>query len=104
MDETDWEYENELALLEEGLTLIADKCRADETKKMVNAIEVRHELESRVYVAVLYADMYLADQQAPATRASRGRLVEAGARHVGYGFDDVSRRTEPGRGELSSQS
>ena len=41
IEETDWEYENELGLLEEGLRLIADKCRADETKKMVNAIEVR---------------------------------------------------------------
>lgn len=40
IEETDWEYENELGLLDEGLTLIADKCRADETKKMVNAIEV----------------------------------------------------------------
>ncbi|WVO19367.1 protein SEY1 [Cryptococcus decagattii] len=39
VEETDWEYENELALLDEDLKLIADKCRADETKKMVNAIE-----------------------------------------------------------------
>jgi hypothetical protein len=29
-----------MALLDEGLRQIADKCRADETKKMVNAIEV----------------------------------------------------------------
>ncbi|OCF39288.1 protein SEY1 [Kwoniella heveanensis CBS 569] len=36
---TDWEYEHELALLDEDLKLIADRCRADETKKMVNAIE-----------------------------------------------------------------
>lgn len=40
VEETDWEYENELALLDEDLKLIADKCRTDETKKMVNAIEV----------------------------------------------------------------
>lgn len=40
VEETDWEYEHELALLDEDLKLIADKCRADETKKMVNAIEV----------------------------------------------------------------
>lgn len=40
VEDTDWEYENELALLDEDLKLIADKCRADETKKMVNAIEV----------------------------------------------------------------
>jgi hypothetical protein len=40
VDETDWEYEQELALLDEGLRLIANRLRADETKKMVNAIEV----------------------------------------------------------------
>lgn len=40
MEGTDWDYETELALLDEGLRQIADKCRADETKKMVNAIEV----------------------------------------------------------------
>lgn len=40
MEDTDWEYEHELALLDDDLKLIADKCRADETKKMVNAIEV----------------------------------------------------------------
>lgn len=40
MEDTDWEYENELAQLDEDLKLIADKCRADETKKMVNAVEV----------------------------------------------------------------
>lgn len=40
VEDTDWEYEHELALLDDDLKLIADKCRADETKKMVNAIEV----------------------------------------------------------------
>jgi len=40
VEETDWEYEHELALLEEDLKLIADQLRADETKKMVNATEV----------------------------------------------------------------
>jgi hypothetical protein len=41
VDETDWEYEHEMELLEEDLRLIADRLRADETKKMVNAVEVR---------------------------------------------------------------
>ena len=40
MEDADWEHEHELALLEEDLRLIADRLRADETKKMVNAIEV----------------------------------------------------------------
>ena len=49
IEETDWEYEHELELLEEGLRLIADKCRADETKKMVNTIEVGL-LSQRLYL------------------------------------------------------
>lgn len=40
VDETDWEYEHEQTLVDEDLKLIADKLRADETKKMVNAVEV----------------------------------------------------------------
>lgn len=40
LGDTDWEYEHELELLDEDLRLIADKCRSDETKKMVNAVEV----------------------------------------------------------------
>ena len=38
---TGWEHEHELALLDEDLALIGDQRRSDETKKMVNAIEVR---------------------------------------------------------------
>jgi hypothetical protein len=41
IDETDWEYEHETKLVDEDLKLIADRLRADETKKMVNAVEVR---------------------------------------------------------------
>lgn len=41
IDETDWEYEHETKLVDEDLELIADRLRADETKKMVNAVEVR---------------------------------------------------------------
>jgi hypothetical protein len=40
VDGTDWEHEHELALLEEDLALIGDQRRSDETKKMVNSIEV----------------------------------------------------------------
>ena len=38
--ETDWTPDQEVIALEEDLRLIADRLRADETKKMVNAIEV----------------------------------------------------------------
>lgn len=38
---TDWSYEEELGLLREEARVVADQCRKDETKKMVNVIEVR---------------------------------------------------------------
>ncbi len=38
---TDWSYEEELGLLREEARIVADQCRKDETKKMVNVIEVR---------------------------------------------------------------
>ena len=37
----DWSYEEELGLLREEARIVADQCRKDETKKMVNVIEVR---------------------------------------------------------------
>ncbi|WVO15942.1 protein SEY1 [Cryptococcus depauperatus] len=51
---TEWEYAHEMTLLDEDLKLIADKCRADETKKMVNAIErnVKRALSEPVEVAL----------------------------------------------------
>ncbi|WWC69983.1 protein SEY1 [Kwoniella pini CBS 10737] len=54
IDGTDWEYEHELALLDEDLKSIADRCRADETKKMVNTIErnVKRQLLEPVEVAL----------------------------------------------------
>ena len=42
LDDVDWSWEDELALLQEELSSVADQCRKDETKKMVNAIEVGH--------------------------------------------------------------
>ncbi|GHJ84624.1 hypothetical protein NliqN6_1026 [Naganishia liquefaciens] len=39
LKDTDWQFEDELKLLRDDIKLIADQCRADETKKMVNAIE-----------------------------------------------------------------
>lgn len=38
---TDWRWEEELELLEEEVKSVADQCRKDETKKMVNLIEAR---------------------------------------------------------------
>lgn len=37
---TEWSWVEELELLKEEAALIGDQCRKDETKKMVNLIEV----------------------------------------------------------------
>ena len=37
---TDWSFEEESHLLKQEVQSVADQCRKDETKKMVNAIEV----------------------------------------------------------------
>ncbi|KAF8973046.1 RHD3/Sey1 [Flammula alnicola] len=39
VEDTDWSWEEELQLLEEEVRLVADQCRKDETKKMLNQIE-----------------------------------------------------------------
>ena len=41
LEDTDWVWEDELELLREEIGSVSDQCRADETKKMVNTIEVR---------------------------------------------------------------
>lgn len=40
IEDTDWSWEEELQLLEEEVSSVADQCRKDETKKMLNQIEV----------------------------------------------------------------
>lgn len=37
---TEWNWAEELELLKEEVKSVADQCRKDETKKMVNTIEV----------------------------------------------------------------
>jgi len=37
----DWSYDEEYSLFQEEIQSVADQCRKDETKKMVNVIEVR---------------------------------------------------------------
>jgi hypothetical protein len=37
---TDWTWEDEFVLLKEEMASVGDQCRKDETKKMVNTIEV----------------------------------------------------------------
>lgn len=38
---TEWTYEDEFVLFKEEVRSLADQCRKDETKKMINLIEVR---------------------------------------------------------------
>lgn len=40
LDDTDWTFDDELEILREEITHIADQLRADETKKMLTLIEV----------------------------------------------------------------
>jgi hypothetical protein len=77
VEDTDWEYEHELASLEDDLRLIADRCRADETKKMVNAIEVGASPLVRCslsgYLVCFRADQDVAKCKASPSRACRDR-------------------------------
>lgn len=41
LEDTDWVWEDELELLREEMRSVADQCRADETKKLLNSTEVR---------------------------------------------------------------
>jgi hypothetical protein len=41
VEDTDWSWEEEMELLQEEVGIVADQCRKDETKKMLNQIEVR---------------------------------------------------------------
>lgn len=40
VEDTDWTWEDEMISLKEEVGSVADQCRKDETKKMVNLIEV----------------------------------------------------------------
>ena len=40
LEDTDWSWEDELVSLKEEIGSVADQCRKDETKKMINQIEV----------------------------------------------------------------
>jgi hypothetical protein len=42
LEDTDWTWEDELESIREEIDNVADQCRKDETKKMVNLIEVGH--------------------------------------------------------------
>jgi hypothetical protein len=41
LTETDWTFDEEITQLQEGIDEIAAKSRVEETKKMINGLEVR---------------------------------------------------------------
>lgn len=47
VEDTDWTWEDEMISLKEEVGSVADQCRKDETKKMVNLIEVGFLLQAR---------------------------------------------------------
>ena len=40
LKDTHWSYQEEFSLFRDEIGMVADQCRKDETKKMVNVIEV----------------------------------------------------------------
>ena len=83
---TDWSYEEELGLLREEARTVADQCRKDETKKMVNVIEVRSYLE---YTLAVLSVLVAAQLQEANLGASRNIPEQAVTGHVGQDSQDL---------------
>ncbi|KAL5523821.1 SEY1 [Sanghuangporus baumii] len=62
LEDTDWVWEDELELLREEMAVVANQCRADETKKMLNSIEryFKKQISEPVelHLSVATADMW----------------------------------------------
>ena len=80
VDGTDWSWEEEAELLKEEVQSVADQCRKDETKKMVNVIEVRSYLE---YTLAVLSVLVAAQLQEANLGASRNIPEQAVTGHVG---------------------
>lgn len=48
LEDSEWIWEDELEMLRDEIKSVSDQCRVDETKKMVNQIEVRNKCLSQV--------------------------------------------------------
>ena len=80
----DWSYDEEYSLFQEEIQLVADQCRKDETKKMVNSIEVG------LFILTYHATLLTSsteDLQAIHLRASGARSNKTYPRYVGQGSD-----------------
>jgi hypothetical protein len=103
LKDTDWQFDDELELLRDDIKLIADQCRADETKKMVNAIEVSSPTFDRRKVTHSSSMPFLEKPQETTRRAGRNRPRKAKRRHVGRFALSVQEDAGDLRGTLSSQ-
>lgn len=74
-----WVWEDEMDMLKEEMTHVADQCRRDETKKMVNLIEV----SMSAILMLACPDCFPAQLQEADHRASRAGFEYTVARHVG---------------------
>ena len=84
VEEADWSYEEEFGLLNTEMQSVADQCRKDETKKMVNAIEVCG------VVATIIVSTQTADAYDSPSATSNGRLRNL------WNFISINRRLRCG--------
>lgn len=103
LKDTDWTYDDELELLREEMDAVAVQSRSDETKKMVNLIEVRFSARVRRRFALLMIGIVAQFPQAD-RGARRGRPVEGLGRHVGPGAQVVQGHASQGGAELPHES
>jgi len=78
LKETDWSFEEEYELLKEEIRLVADQCRADETKKMVNQAErtFKRQISEPVEAALLKATPTMWDDILEVHKTNLGRVEE----------------------------
>lgn len=106
LKDTDWTFEDELTLLREEMDAVAVQCRSDETKKMVNVIEVRLHYETRFRARLgfpLIARSFLRCSATSASRLrsrSRSRCLRA-SRRCGTMYSSRSRTCLPRRSKAT---
>ena len=81
LENTDWSYDEEFQLLRNEIKLVADQCRSDETKKMINQTEAspHHDYHAGSGVDGVTS----ADLQATNIGAHRNFLAQRVAIYVG---------------------
>ncbi|KAF8348393.1 RHD3/Sey1 [Amanita rubescens] len=81
LEETDWSWEDELELLRDEVRQVADQCRKDETKKMINSIE--RKFKARITEPVeLALDKATPDMWDKVLRAFKDALAETEAQYM----------------------